>query len=139
MLAFSSIPIVYFKVNREFMAFLLYFIAFSSKGCYWYWGLCERSIVIYGDPNEYSITHSRAKCFTWDNQSTAWQICATNLYRSCGSRKIFPKHKTELTGNPLRSELIQLNISPAEAKRRWGYHKRKQLFLLSVEVSAQDE
>ena len=108
------------------MAFLLYFKAISAKGCYWHWRLCKRPIVIYGDPNENPITHSRAKCFTWDNQSTAWQICIAHAE----AERFFPKHKTELTGNPLRSELIDMNISPAEAKKKMGLSQTKTTLLV---------
>ena len=46
------------------------------------------------------------------------------------SERFFPKHKTELTGNPLRSELIQLNISPAEAKKKMGLLQKKTTLLV---------
>jgi UDP-N-acetylglucosamine--N-acetylmuramyl-(pentapeptide) pyrophosphoryl-undecaprenol N-acetylglucosamine transferase len=44
--------------------------------------------------------------------------------------RFFPKHKTELTGNPLRSELIQLNISPAEARKKIGLSQKKTTLLV---------
>ena len=36
------------------------------------------------------------------------------------AERFFPKHKTELTGNPLRSELIHMNISPSRSKKEDG-------------------
>ena len=46
------------------------------------------------------------------------------------AERFFPKHKTELTGNPLRSELIQLNISPKEAKKKMGLSQKKTTLLV---------
>ena len=46
------------------------------------------------------------------------------------AERFFPKHKTELTGNPLRSELIQLNISPEEAKKKMGLSQKKTTVLV---------
>ena len=46
------------------------------------------------------------------------------------AEKFFPKHKTELTGNPLRSELVQLHISPAEAKKKMGLTQKKTTLLV---------
>ena len=44
--------------------------------------------------------------------------------------RFFPKHKTELTGNPLRSELTQLNISLIEARKKMGLSLKKMTLLV---------
>jgi UDP-N-acetylglucosamine--N-acetylmuramyl-(pentapeptide) pyrophosphoryl-undecaprenol N-acetylglucosamine transferase len=46
------------------------------------------------------------------------------------AERFFPKHKTELTGNPLRSELIELNISPAQARKKMGLSQKKTTLLV---------
>jgi UDP-N-acetylglucosamine--N-acetylmuramyl-(pentapeptide) pyrophosphoryl-undecaprenol N-acetylglucosamine transferase len=46
------------------------------------------------------------------------------------AKTFFPSSKTQLTGNPLRSELIQLKISPKEARKKMGLSQKKTTLLV---------